>query len=236
MDLTIEKMLESGLRGLILDMATGSGSFIGFLRYYAGPGATIVAVDTDHGALRSVSETFRGQNVLPVNGNGEDLCFPDACFDAVAVSNGVHHFPEPDRILGGMVRSLRPGGLFVLREMFSDGYQTEPQLTHILVHHWRADIDAAQGVYHGRTLTRAELEAIPGKLGLTGIVSAVQEDMESDPRSSETVRNAEKTIESSMARAEGWPLLQSRGKELLQRLHAVGFAGASSVLLAGFRG
>lgn len=235
MDLTVEALLERGLRGLILDMATGSGSFIGFLRYHAAPGAVVVAADPDCGALRSVSGAFPDQDVLPVAATGERLCFPDACFDAVALSNAVHHFRDPWPVLSEMMRGLKPGGLFVLREMFSDGPQTGPQLTHVLVHHWRAEIDSAHGVYHGATLPRARLEAIPGALGLTGVLSSVRTDMEADPKAPDTVRTVEKTIESSIARAEGWPRLQARGEELLKRLHEVGFAGASSVLAAGFK-
>ena len=231
----LESLMETHLGGLVLDVATGTGSFIGFLRYYAGNEATIVAAEPSPDAVRSVAESFREQSVLPVRADGEYLCFPREMFDAVAVSNSVHHFARPDRVLGDMIRVLKPGGLFVLREMFRDGDQTESQKTHILLHHWRADVDALHGVFHHHTLTRRELEAVPGKLGLTGVLSAVQTDMEADPKSPDRIESVEKTIQSTIARAEGHPELQARGGRIRERLQIHGFSGASSVLLAGIR-
>lgn len=216
-------------------MATGNGSFIGFLRHYAAPGSTVTAVDTSPNALRAVAGAFSDGGVFPVQAPGDRLCFPDGTFDAVAVANSIHHFRDPETILSEMMRVLRPGGLFILREMFRDGGQTEPQKTHIMLHHWWGDVDELTGVVHNSTLTGGELEVIPLKLGLTQVLSAVQADMDTDPFNPEIAAHLEKAIQSYMSRAEGHPELLARGEQLRDRLKRVGFAGASAVLAVGVK-
>ena len=231
----IGEFLDQRLGGRILDVATGNGCFIGFLLHYCAPGSTVTAVDTSPNALRAVAGAFRENDVFPVQASGDRLCFRDAEFDAVAVANSIHHFRAPKNILREMVRVLRPGGLFVLREMFRDGSQTEPQKTHIMLHHWWGDVDELTGVVHNNTLTRRAIEAIPPELGLRDVLSAVQSDMDTDPFNTENAAYLEKTIQSCMSRAEGHPELIARGELLLDRLKRVGFAGASAVLAVGVR-
>ncbi len=231
----IGAFLEQRLGGRILDVATGNGSFIGFLRHHAAPKSTVTAVDTSPNALRAVAGAFRDDPVFPVLASGERLCFPEGTFNAVAVANSIHHFRDPQAILREMIRVLRPGGLFILREMFRDGGQTEPQQTHVMLHHWWGDVDRLSGTVHNVTLTRGEIEAIPVELGLAGVLSAVQTDMETDPRDPENAAYLEKTIQSCMARAEGHPELIARGAMLRERLKRVGFAGASAVLAVGVK-
>ncbi|MFO7626938.1 MAG: class I SAM-dependent methyltransferase [Candidatus Fermentibacteraceae bacterium] len=231
----IGQLLAQRLGGRILDVATGNGSFIGFLRHYAAPESTVTAVDTSPNAVRAVAGAFREDPVFPVQASGETLCFSDGTFDAVAVANSIHHFRNPAAILSEMMRVLKPGGLFVLREMFRDGGQTEPQKTHIMLHHWWGDVDRLTGVVHNSTLTRRELEAIPFELGLEDVLSAVQTDMETDPKNPENAAYLGKTIQSCLARAEGHPDLIARGGMLRERLTQVGFAGASAVLAVGVK-
>lgn len=232
---SVADLLESGLGDLILDVATGSGSFIGFLRSYSRPEALLVAADMSRNAVAAAAGAFEGDRVGGVQCDGAHLCFPDGTFDTVAVANSVHHFASPIGVLREMVRVLKPGGIFILREMFRDGLQTGPQRTHILLHHWWGRVDRLRGVVHRRTLTRARLESLPGLLGLTGVVSEVQNDMDTDPFNPENLRYIEKTIDSAIARSEGNPGLQEQGRRLRRRLHRVGFAGASAVLVAGIR-
>ena len=231
----IAAFLELRLGGRILDVATGNGSFIGFLRHYGAPESTVTAVDTSPNALRTVAGAFRENDVFPVQASGETLCFPDGTFDAVAVANSIHHFGDPAAILGEMIRVLRPGGLFILREMFRDGEQTEPQKTHTMLHHWWGEVDRLTGVVHNNTLTRGAIEAIPLELGLLDVLSAVQYDMETDPKNPENAAYLEKTIQSCIARAEGHPELIAQGELLRERLKRVGFAGASAVLAVGVK-
>jgi ubiquinone/menaquinone biosynthesis C-methylase UbiE len=229
------EFLEQRLGGRILDVATGNGSFIGFLLHYGAPGSTVTAVDTSPKALHAVAGAFRENHVFPVQASGDKLCFADGAFDSVAVANSLHHFQDPGSILREMIRVLRPGGLFILREMFRDGDQTEPQKTHIMLHHWWGDVDRLSGVVHNSTLARSELEAIPLELGLTRVLSTVQADMDADPFNPENASYLEKAIQSCMSRAEGHPDLIARGELLRERLKRVGYAGASAVLAVGVK-
>jgi hypothetical protein len=116
-----------------------------------------------------------------------------------------------------------------------DGDQTEPQKTHIMLHHWWGDVDRLSGVVHNSTLARSELEAIPLELGLTRVLSTVQADMDADPFNPENASYLEKAIQSCMSRAEGHPDLIARGELLRERLKRVGYAGASAVLAVGVK-
>lgn len=230
-----DRLLRQGLRGLILDVATGTGSFIGFLSHWADPGSTIVGADPSEEAVRSGAGGFSRMGAVPVLARGESLCFPSETFDAVAASNSVHHFRYPRAVLEEMLRVLKPGGLFVLREMFRDGDQSQPARTGILIHHWRARVDSLEGISHNRTLTRRELEEIPGSLGLTRVVTEVQPEMETDPKNPETLKTVEKTVRSAMARAGGNRQLLKEAGKLLRRLERVGYAGASSLMILGVK-
>jgi len=47
-------------------------------------------------------------------GDAEAMPFPDASFDAVVSSFGIHHVPRPERALSEAFRVLRPGGKLAL--------------------------------------------------------------------------------------------------------------------------
>lgn len=221
---------------MILDVATGNGSFIGFIRHYCRPGSSVVATDSAPAGLKAVAGAFRDGGVFPVQAQGESLCFPAETFDAVTVANSVHHFARPHEILCEMMRVLKPGGVFILREMFRDGDQSEPQKTHIKLHHWWGEVDRLSGVVHNKTLTMSRLASIPERLGLREVLFTVQTDMETDPKNPENAAYLGKTIQSCITRAEGHPELIARGEMLRERLKRVGFAGASAVLAVGVKG
>jgi ubiquinone/menaquinone biosynthesis C-methylase UbiE len=50
-------------------------------------------------------------NVSFLLGDAEEIEHPDDCYDMVTCRRAIHHFPEPEKALAGMVRTLRPGGL-----------------------------------------------------------------------------------------------------------------------------
>ena len=64
-----------------------------------------------------------------------------------------------------MGRVCKPGGQFIISEMYRDG-QTETQQTHVALHHWWAAVDTAEGILHHETYTRQELVEITEKIGL----------------------------------------------------------------------
>jgi transposase len=119
--------------------------------------------------------------------------------------------------------------------MFRDG-QSETQLTHVALHHWWAAVDTAQGITHYETLTRQQVVEITEKLGLHHLRQYDLKDVEADPRDAELVRELDGIIDRYLQRTQnldGEIELRQRGEELRQRVHEVGFHGATTLLVIG---
>jgi ubiquinone/menaquinone biosynthesis C-methylase UbiE len=107
--------------------------------------------------------------------SGERLLYPDSSFDTVSISNSLHHLPDIKKTLNEMLRVLKPGGLFIINELFCDG-QNEKQLSHVLLHHLQAEVDTLLGIPHDKTFEKQKILDIAGNMGLVGLRSFVHEN------------------------------------------------------------
>ena len=89
----------------ILDLGCGDGALTEKL---IEAGAEVVGVDTSDDFLSSARA--KGLNVQEVDGH--DLTFDDE-FDAVFSNAALHWMTEPERVISGVVRALKPKGRFV---------------------------------------------------------------------------------------------------------------------------
>ncbi|WP_063920253.1 class I SAM-dependent methyltransferase [Nocardia violaceofusca] len=128
----------SGARpgGRALDIASGPGTLVFALADRVGPGGEVVGVDAaremvDYAAARSGGRA----NCRFDYGVAQSLELPDAAFDVVTCTFGMHHIPEADRggALAEMWRVLRPGGRVLLADMAPAG--VHGQLTKRLSRH-----------------------------------------------------------------------------------------------------
>ncbi len=96
----------------ILDVGSGVGSFVVACREQGlqafgmepdkiGAGAKITSIEI---ARRRLTSSFF------VNGIGEQLPFPDACFDAIVMNQVIEHVTDQAAVVKEAARSLRPGG------------------------------------------------------------------------------------------------------------------------------
>jgi ubiquinone/menaquinone biosynthesis C-methylase UbiE len=111
--------LQAGWR--VLDVATGSGNAA---IAAARRGCEVVGVDyvpalLDRGRLRAEAEHL---DVEFVEGDAENLPFPDASFDAVTSIYGVMFAPDHHRAAAELVRVCRPGGRIALASWTPDGF------------------------------------------------------------------------------------------------------------------
>ena len=98
----------------VLDLAAGTGTSS---QPFADRGATVVPCDFSVGMLR-VGKQHRAQ--LPFTaGDGTNLPFADATFDAVTVSFGLRNIVDPDAGLAELRRVTKPGGRLVVCEFSS---------------------------------------------------------------------------------------------------------------------
>jgi SAM-dependent methyltransferase len=89
----------------VLDLGCGDGVLTAKI---AASGASVLGVDISEGLLQAARA--RGLAVRHMNGQG--LAF-DAEFDAVFSNAALHWMTEPEKVVGGIRRALKPRGRFV---------------------------------------------------------------------------------------------------------------------------
>ncbi|NIP55907.1 MAG: methyltransferase domain-containing protein, partial [candidate division Zixibacteria bacterium] len=87
-------------------------------------------------------------------------------FDTVSMAFGMHHLDDITAVLSEMMRALKPGGMFVLRENYRD-VEDKRQMTDVLQHDWYAKIDSLLGKPHYPSLTRKEIVEYVDAIGLS---------------------------------------------------------------------
>jgi SAM-dependent methyltransferase len=124
---------------------------------------------TSHNSIEEMRDGrvhFRGKPVEFLQMNGEDLGFGDDSFDTVCISYALHHLDDVDAVLTEMRRVLRPGGRFIIQELYCDGDKTEAQRVDELEHEWCTKIDRLLGITHNKAFTRQRLKDFANGLGL----------------------------------------------------------------------
>lgn len=98
---------------MVLDVAAGPGNVATEL--YLRGATRVVALDLSYNMV--AQGAGRGHpGVVWVNGDAQELPFPDASFDAVTISFGLRNVPDPQRALREFARVTRPGGRVVVCE------------------------------------------------------------------------------------------------------------------------
>ncbi len=167
------KEIKNGLMkisgGKVLDVATESGDFINTLMKTLKEYDSFVGIDISAKELKSAIKEFKDKPVKFIEMNAENLVFEDNAFDTVSISHSLHHLADIDKVLSEMKRVLRPDGYFILQEMYSDGEQTEAQITDTLQHYWGSKIDSLMGITHNKALTKQKIIEHVDNIGLKGI-------------------------------------------------------------------
>ena len=112
--------------GVWADLGAGTGTFTRALTEVLGAGSTVYAVDGDARAVRALRElaSSNSGNVLVTAVHADfkrplelpGLVREDAQLDGVLLANALHFIPDPERVLSGLVKQLRPGGRVIVVE------------------------------------------------------------------------------------------------------------------------
>ncbi len=233
---TSQQILGTISGGKVLDVATGSGGFIHLLIEGLRDFDEIIGIDTtDRGAAAFTAAFTDRPNIHFAQMDAAQLNWPDASFDTVCISNSLHHLADVPRVLAQLDRVLKPGGHFIISEMYRDG-QTAEQQTHVELHHWWAAVDTAQGVIHCETYAREQLMAIIATLNLQPLTLTDVCDLSGDPKDPELIQELGGIIDRYLERAARLPqaaALSQRGESLRQRTQTIGFHSATTLMAVG---
>ena len=222
----------------VLDAATGRGEFINVLRQKLGAYVQIIGVDSNDKSVNYAQKFFPDNDVEIYRMELEELRFEDGYFDLVCISNSLHHLQHRDKVFAELLRVLKPGGEFLVTEMYKDGQQTEAQMTHILMHHWVASIDRKCGIHHEETFSKDEILAIIHKLKLKKLQTRDFYIPVDDPRQASNCEHLKRSCQETFKRLEGLEdpeILRSEGEAILARIEEIGCASASRLLLWGHK-
>ncbi|MFX1566670.1 MAG: class I SAM-dependent methyltransferase [Promethearchaeota archaeon] len=235
--------------GDVLDVATGKGDFIETLMKTLKAYSRFVGIDINQDDLAKAREKFQNHAVRFLEMDATHLDFEDESFDTVSIANSLHHLDDVSTVLAEMKRILKPGGHYIVEEMYQDGEQSEAQCTDILEHHWTAKIDRIQGLTHHETLTRqaiaTELEALnfPNLVMLESSWRVkclfcgdrfVCEDPKSESIIASFIKGVDKTLQSLEPHQQTTELV-AEAEQLKARAKETGVANASNVFAIGIK-
>jgi SAM-dependent methyltransferase len=222
--------------GRLLDLATGSGTYLDYLLDMLVDVTYAVGIDTTLPALKAAYRNLDGDAGVAQMSTGA-MGFATDAMDTVSMSNSLHHLPDFVTTFMEIRRVLRPGGRFIFSEMFKND-QSETQMGHVKLHHWAAEVDRALGIPHEETYTREELLVLLSGLDLNNVKSFNYADMDADPLESGKIAKLDKVIDQVKQRAKGLPnerKLREDGEKVRAYIHKVGFQSSTQLVYIGER-
>ena len=168
--------------GPALDVGTRFGEFALRLRQAVPAAEKAIGLECSEKVLAQAKEKHPDDGVEFVLGDGAAIPYADNSFALVAISNTLHHIADYNKVLDEMLRVLKPGGYFVVNEMFSDN-QNRAQQAHFAQHSFEAKLDMLTGGYQVPTWKKAEIIAICDRLPLKDVqVLEFREDAATDAK------------------------------------------------------
>ena len=103
----------------VLDVGTGTGVLLPFLREAIGRKGLIAAMDFSFKMLRHAAERRKAADATLFNASVESIPFCSGQFDCVTCFAAFPHFPDKVKALLEIVRILRPGGKLAIAHLKS---------------------------------------------------------------------------------------------------------------------
>jgi precorrin-6B methylase 2/mono/diheme cytochrome c family protein len=113
------KALEIPEGATVADIGAGTGFFTWRLARQVGSSGTVIAVDLQQAMLDRTAETVKQHelaNVRFVRSTERDPKLPPQSVDVVFIAHSYHEFGDPETMMEGVRRSLKPGGRLVIVE------------------------------------------------------------------------------------------------------------------------
>jgi SAM-dependent methyltransferase len=143
----------------VLEVGAGRGSIAAWLAGRVGPGGRVVATDLDTSLLEELAAP--GVEIVRHDVLADD--FPAASFDLVHCRAVLVHVDDPERAVERMTGWLKPGGVLVAEEPWTDVARLAPDPTSARAAGALADIDGAFARRLPQVLRDAGLERVSGE-------------------------------------------------------------------------
>lgn len=117
----VDRLIELGARGVILDIGTGPGH-VPILVCERIPETSVTGIDLADNMLRH-AERHRvasacADRIEYRKADAKNLPFANASFDTVYSNTILHHIPDPKPFLSEARRVLKPGGALLIRDLY----------------------------------------------------------------------------------------------------------------------
>lgn len=176
----IERLVSLGVHGRALDIGTGPGH-IPLLLAERLPDVSVVGIDlSEHMLRRAEQHRMRSPHAARLEfrlADAKTLPFADESFDAVFSNTILHHVSDPRRYLSEAWRVLRPGGTFLIRDLFRPP-TAERARELVATHAGDATLDQQEllrASLHA-ALEPDELRALAREAGLVGVQLSIDSD------------------------------------------------------------
>jgi len=117
----VERLIELGARGRMLDIGTGPGH-IPIMICERSADAFVVGVDlAEHMLARAMQRRLASPHADRIDfhvADAKGLAFADESFDVVFSNTILHHIPDPRDLLAGAKRMLKPDGVLLIRDLY----------------------------------------------------------------------------------------------------------------------
>ncbi len=95
----------------IIDLGTAEGRMLNSVSE-AYPSARCVGIEYDSSLVELSKRLY--PNLEVIQGDIQEIDFPDESFDVVTATAVMEHVPRPEKVLGEVKRVLRPGGIVIV--------------------------------------------------------------------------------------------------------------------------
>ncbi|MFK5884252.1 MAG: class I SAM-dependent methyltransferase [Candidatus Izemoplasma sp.] len=140
----------------ILDIGTGNGSFIGRLVALNNSFDEIIGIDILDSQIDIAKKNFEDKRIKFYKMDIFDNNFEEHSFDIICLSNTLHHLKDIKKTIKVMESLLKDKGIIIFSEMCSNGLN-KAQKSHLMIHHFAAEIDRSFGEIHHDTFKDKEI-------------------------------------------------------------------------------